>query len=205
VELTASEVLTIYNGGTLKVYTVLDTPTSGAAAAAWNMNEGTGNHIHDEINGLVGTFTGGVTWPAVSAKKSLIKEVATAFHAKYETGTALVAALPGGLYFMKAPENVTFPFGVCTWNGTTIDEICGGQSERIEHITFIVSLFSNADDGGFQVFNIVDEFTHLFDWCELSYTDFSHVACKRNTITNIGMLDNVIQIDIEYELIISHS
>jgi len=63
--LTPAEVLTIYNNGTSKVYTVLDTPTSGAASAAWNMNEGAGTTITDEINGLVGTFSAtGVSWLA---------------------------------------------------------------------------------------------------------------------------------------------
>jgi len=61
--LSATEVTTIFNGGVKKDYAVAD---AGAAAAAWNCNEQTGTTITDEIGGLVGTITGGVTWVAVS-------------------------------------------------------------------------------------------------------------------------------------------
>jgi len=57
--LTAGEVTTIYNGGTPKRYSVFD---AGAAAVAFNIDEGSGTTITDEIGGLVGTFTGGVSW-----------------------------------------------------------------------------------------------------------------------------------------------
>jgi hypothetical protein len=75
--LTAAEVLTIYNAGTPKVYTVLDTPTSGAASAAWNMNEGFGTTITDEIQGLVGTFSAtGVTWQPAAASTPILESIA---------------------------------------------------------------------------------------------------------------------------------
>jgi len=53
------EVAIIYNAGTPKQYSRLD---AGAASAVWNIDEYTGTTITDEIGGLVGTFTGGVTW-----------------------------------------------------------------------------------------------------------------------------------------------
>jgi hypothetical protein len=60
--LTSDEIATIYNNGKAKEYAESDTPTSGAASAAWNIDEGTGTTITDEISGLVGTFTGDVRW-----------------------------------------------------------------------------------------------------------------------------------------------
>jgi hypothetical protein len=57
--LSEAEVLTIYNSGKGKKYSADD---AGAASAAWNMDEGTGTTITDEVGSLEGTFTGGVTW-----------------------------------------------------------------------------------------------------------------------------------------------
>lgn len=59
--LSEAEVDAIYANGIGKKYAISD---AGAAAAAWNCDEGAGATATDTVAGLVGTITGGVTWIA---------------------------------------------------------------------------------------------------------------------------------------------
>lgn len=60
--LNQTQINTIFASGIGKKYSASD---AGAASAAWNIDEGVGTTITDEVAGLVGTFSvGGVTWQA---------------------------------------------------------------------------------------------------------------------------------------------
>jgi len=108
---------------------------------------------------------------------------------------------------MQAPADVTFPYGVFTWDGSTIDEICGGASDRIETAQITVYLYSKNDDGATQLCTICTAFTALFDWCALSFpsgSTYSPLACRRNSIVNRGKVDNIWLFELEYSVIYSH-
>lgn len=59
--LSSSNISAIYNGGIGTKYTG-EAAEGGAAAAAWNMDEGTGTTITDEVGDLIGTLVEGVSW-----------------------------------------------------------------------------------------------------------------------------------------------
>lgn len=62
--LSAAEIAAIYNGGKGTKYTGA-AAEGGAAAAAWNMDEGAGTTIVDAVGSLEGTFSeSGVSWAA---------------------------------------------------------------------------------------------------------------------------------------------
>lgn len=143
----------------------------------------------------------------------MIDDLATAIMTRYNVtpaGDTLRAALTGGLWFSQAKPDVSFPYAVFTWDGSNIDEICGGttqstmQSKRIEMASVSVSIFSKNDDGGAEVFGIADKFMTHFDWCTLSISGFSHLAFTRNSIVNHGKVDNIWEIEINYEAMYSH-
>jgi len=59
--LSAAHVEAIYNNGRGKKYTGA-AGEGGGAAVAWNIDEGLGTDIIDEVAALTGAFTGGVSW-----------------------------------------------------------------------------------------------------------------------------------------------
>jgi hypothetical protein len=81
----------------------------------------------------------------------------------------LRAAMTGGLWFTEAKDPVVFPYGVFTWNGSSINEQAGDRTSAIEIASITVSLFSKGDDGGVALFDIVQKFIEVYDWTTLTY------------------------------------
>ena len=141
----------------------------------------------------------------------MITDVAHAIMTRYnEVATdpdALRAVLTGGFHFTKAPDNVAFPYGVFTWDGSLIDEIAGDRTNGLETATITASIYHNEDDGGTVIFDIVEKFIAVFDWANLTYpggSDYSHIKISRMSIANRGIVDKVWIIEIDYEVQYSH-
>ena len=139
----------------------------------------------------------------------MIDSIAKAMMTRYNldpTGNALRALCTGGLWFSEAPQDTTKPYAVFTWGGSNIDDQMGGQSNRYEVAQLSVMVFSDADDGGEEVFAITDAFMTLFDWCTLDYTgsSYTHMACKRLSVVNLGKHDSIWTVNINYEIMYSH-
>ena len=139
----------------------------------------------------------------------MISNVATAIMTKYNenpAGNTLRAAMTGGLWFMEAPDGVSFPYAVFTWNGSNIDEIAGDRTSGIETANMTVSLFDSNDDGATRLFAIVQDFIELFDWSTLTYPagEYSTLAIQRTSATNRGKIDNIWQVDLDYDVLYEH-
>ena len=140
----------------------------------------------------------------------MILDVSSAIGARFDetpVGDILRAAMTGGLHFTEAPDDVSFPYGVFTFDGSNIDEIAGDRRSAIETASITISIFSNNDDGGLQLFDIIQKWIALFDWANLTYPDgseYSHFAMKRNSLTNRGKIDNIWIIDLQYDVMYNH-
>ena len=121
----------------------------------------------------------------------MITDLAQAIMTRFNetpAGDALRAVLTGGLWFTQAKPDQAFPYAVFRWDGSNIDEICGGQNQRLETATITVEVFSNNDDGGTEVFDAVEKFMDHFDWCELTYP--SDILGDEELVTNGGFDGN---------------
>jgi hypothetical protein len=141
----------------------------------------------------------------------MITDVAQAIGTRYnEDATdpnALRAVLTGGLWFTQAEDDVSFPYGVFTWDGSAIDEIAGTRLDGLETALITVSLFSNADDGSTEMFDIIMKFIKVFDWTTLTYpggSELSHIKMQRMSIANRGIVDKILQYDLNYEVQYNH-
>ena len=139
----------------------------------------------------------------------MISNVATAIMTRFNenpAGNALRAALTGGLWFTEAKKSVSFPYGVFTWDGSNIEEITGDRTNGIEIASVTVSLYSKNDDGGVEIFAIVQKFIDLYDWATLTYPagQYTELAIQRTSIINRGKIDNVWTIDLSYNVWYQH-
>jgi len=145
----------------------------------------------------------------------MITDLAQAINTKFaETpaGDALRLVLSGGLWFTEAKDDVAFPYGVFTWDGSTIDEMAGStqaarQQSRIETAQLTFSLYSKNDDGGLELFDIITKFIALFDWADLAYpagSTYTPISMERESIVNRGKIDNVWTFDLAYSVMYEH-
>lgn len=139
----------------------------------------------------------------------MITDIAQAIMTKFnETpgSDALRLALPGGLWFTEAKDNVSYPYAVFTWESSVINELAGGRRQATEIASLTVSVFTKSDDGGVQIFDIIQKFITVFDWTELTFPagEYTKLACERTSATNMGKIDNVWRIDIDYDIWFHH-
>ena len=139
----------------------------------------------------------------------MITDIAQAIMTKFnETpgSDVLRLALSGGLYFTEAADDVSFPYAVFTWDGSTVNELAGGRQQATEIASITVSINSKDDDGGLEIFDIVQKFITVFDWTTLTYPvgEYTHLACERTSATNRGKIDNVWVIDLDYDIWFQH-
>ncbi len=139
----------------------------------------------------------------------MISNLATAIMTKFNetpAGDTLRAQLTGGLYFMEASDDVAYPYGVFTWDGSNVDEIAGDRTSAIEHASITVSLFTKQDDGATLLFSMVQNWIELYDWSELTYPagEYTHFEIQRTSAVNRGKRDNVWQVDLAYDVMFNH-
>jgi hypothetical protein len=139
----------------------------------------------------------------------MINEVAQAILTKFNetpAGDTLRAALTGGLFFMEAGRTVSFPYGVFTWDGSSIEETAGDRTNGIETASITVKLYTKSDDGSALLFTIEQLFIELYDWATLTYpgSEYKHLAIQRTGEINRGKIDNVWEIDLFYDVMFEH-
>ena len=138
----------------------------------------------------------------------MITAIATAILDKFNSasGARLRSLLSGGLWFSEAPASYVYPYAVYTWDGSSVDEICGDRFNRLETANITIEIYSDNNDGGVEVFDLSEKAMALFDWCTLTYPagQYKHISFSRQSIVNRGKLDNVWMIEIEYEALYAH-
>lgn len=129
----------------------------------------------------------------------MITEVAEAVMDKYKSCTVLKSALTG-LYFQQAPQDAVSPYGVFYFNGATYEEIMGGANDNITTVDLQFNLFSSADDGGQDIALLAEQLDNCFNWQELNADGYHFIKMQRETIVDVGFVDEIWQITIMYSL-----
>ncbi len=191
-------------------YTAIDqlaTTVSGALISLWNAEAGS---LFTPIT-ATGTDTVILTADAVTTAFTVIHN--TPIDAQFTRaatvptgGDTLRAALTGGLFFMEADDATVAPYGVFSWDGGNLEETAGTRRDAIETASMTFALFSDKDDGELELFDIVEKFMEVFDWCKLDYPAgiYTHLAMQRTSAINRGKLDNVWEIDLAYNVMFNH-
>jgi hypothetical protein len=88
-----------------------------------------------------------------------------------------------------------------------VDEIAGVGRTGVETGSITVSLYSNNDDGGLEIFDIIEKWMDLYDSQPLTYpggSKYSHVQNTRTSIINRGKIDNIWTFDLSYDTMYSY-
>jgi len=131
----------------------------------------------------------------------LIDDLCKAIKTRYDSasGDSLRAVATGGLWFTQAKQNVSAPYIVFSWVGSTTEEYMGsGTTSKIEKAELRFSLFSLDIDGGTVLANAVYLLQNLFDWCSLSITGYTHVAFERTGTAAFEKSDDIWSATVNY-------
>ena len=127
----------------------------------------------------------------------MITELATSITNLYNSasGNALRAVNTGGLYFQDANQNVTLPYTVFMWSGSTTQDRMGGATDKMELASIAFNTYSKADDGGIEAAQISGLLQNLFDEAAITLTgSFSSIRVQRTGTSAIFFVDDVWQI-----------
>lgn len=127
----------------------------------------------------------------------MITELATAIKNLYDSaaGNALRAVNTGGLYFQDANQEVTAPYTVFSWGGSTTDDQMGGKLDKIELADITFNTFSEATDGGIEAAQISGLLQNVFDEAAIALTGaFESIRVQRTGTSAIFFIDDVWQI-----------
>ena len=127
----------------------------------------------------------------------MITEVATAITNFYNSnaGSALSAINTGGLYFQDADQNVTAPYTVFMWSGSTTDDMMGDKRAKFELAQLSFNTYSQKTDGGIEAAQISGLLQDAFDEANITLSgDFSSLRVQRTGTSSIFFIDDVWQI-----------
>lgn len=129
----------------------------------------------------------------------MITEVAEAVMKKFKANIILKNTLTG-LYFQQAPQIATSPYGVFYFNGATYDEIMGAADDVMVTVDLQFNLFSAAADGGQEIAVLAEQLDNCFNWQELYADGYHYIKMQRESIIDVGFVDEVWQITVMYSM-----
>lgn len=119
-----------------------------------------------------------------------------AIDAKYR-GDTLANSLSGGMHNTEAPQDVVFPYGVCSLISVIADWTFG---ETFENCLVQFNLFSNQPSAG-QVCDLFNLLITAFDFLDLVIEGYTIVSCVReNSI--LARVENVWQYNVLYRILL---
>ena len=130
----------------------------------------------------------------------MIIDIAEAITNHFNNSNELNTALTGGLWFQQAGDDSETPYGVFFFDGSTVEEIMGDADDVIEQANLQFNLFSNADDGGFEVLSLTKLLVTAFNWQEIDVSDYKTIKMQKVNIQPIIFIDDYWQITIFFEL-----
>lgn len=130
----------------------------------------------------------------------MITEVAEAVMKKFKSCLILKTALAGRLYFQQAPQNVSSPYGVFSINGSTYEELMGGADDNMVTVDLQFNLYSSADDGGQDIASLAEQLDGCFNWQELNADGYRYIKMQRESIADVGFVDEIWQVTVMYSL-----
>ncbi len=174
--------------------------TEDGLSLAYNMNEGTGNRANDILGGesLRIQSLARTEWVEITAaeeeRKLLQQKVAEAIKTLFDA--ASFTSL-NNLYFEQAPQDAGLDYAVFHWIDSTPKHL---MDSDLEYITIQFNLYMiQVDDIG----TSVQELTDTFDWSTLTIPGYTFVKMEREFTRNVGLIDDVWQIAIGYEILVN--
>ena len=139
----------------------------------------------------------------------MITDLTKAIYSRYnsDSGAALRSVLTGGFYLNIAEDSASHPLGTYTLTGSTVEDFMGHRDDRIETFSMQVDLYSEVEDGGIELGNIVEKFQKLFDRCTLEFpsgSQYKFLSCLRKSVLSLGYVDELWRTSLDYEIMFLH-
>ncbi len=130
----------------------------------------------------------------------MIESLAVAITSKYNANNALKKALTGGFHFTQAPQDTDMPYGVFNFVSLNKESILGNPPKDILKATVQITVFSDVNDGGAELAQLSQKVMDCFDWSDLKYNRFYSIKVERETIGPILYIDEIWQVNIDYDI-----
>lgn len=130
----------------------------------------------------------------------MINDVVKSIKDQFDNNAALLAAL-SGMYFQRAPQVVSFDYGVFYINSIIQDEIMGsGTADDITKVSIQFNLFTDSIDGGTVMSSLAEKLRNAYHWQSMTVTGYVFMKMAQITLLPIQYEDEVWQTSIDYEM-----
>ena len=167
----------------------------GSLSWASNINDGSGLDVTDVLGNINGTISSldNVSWALLATL--LQSKINEAIKTKFDDAEFTYV---NNLYFEKASQDAGLDYAVFHWIDSTEKHLMNGN---LEAVTIQFNLYMIAVD---DIGSSVQEFIDTFDWCSLSISGYDHISMEREFTRNVGLIDDVWQIVLSYEILVSY-
>ena len=130
----------------------------------------------------------------------MITETSEAILNQFNNTSELRDTLTGGLWFVRAPQENTMPYGVFDFISVTPTEYMGGKDDNIKLVDLQISMFTDDDDGAYKINKMASRFDAGFNWEVLNIADHKCIKCANANMQTPIYVDEVWQITLLYEM-----
>ena len=130
----------------------------------------------------------------------MIDKIAQGVMQKYNSDATFGSILSGGMFFQRAPQDVSFPYGVFFITGIEREEIMGGATNALFDVSIQFSVFTDATDGGSYLAGLMSRLDSVFDWVVLQVDGYNCFKMQPEVMHPILYTDEIWQGSKDYSL-----
>lgn len=128
----------------------------------------------------------------------IIKELSEAIINRYRQYSELNSVLTG-MFFYNAPQGQAYPYIVFRYRDMTFEQFLGGADDRMYKVDIKFIIYSNIYDGGYDATSLMEYVKNCFDLNDFAIENYRLVKFGLESISPIMYIDDVMQIEMNYE------
>lgn len=130
----------------------------------------------------------------------MIAQLAQSIMQKFNGSANLKNELVGGLYYQRAPYNITSPYAVFNITGQSRQEFMGSNKDALLETEMQVNIYVKDADGGEKLATLLRLFQDVFNWVTLAISGYSNYKVQPDTIGPVLFIDEIWQGTIFYSI-----
>lgn len=129
----------------------------------------------------------------------MIKELAESIQRCY-AGTNIANKLSGGFWYEQAPQGTGGEWAVFFFIGGSFEQWMGGADERIGTYDMQLNIYSDVDDGGITLAELIKRFDKEFNMARLTIDEHKCLLAQNNSLIMLPVINGIRQATLQFTI-----